>query len=75
MLCRGRQAGYKEQELHELIGRLRKEYVTKIVEINNPEIEISSTGVKERIREGKSIKYLVPERVEDYIYRNGLYRE
>jgi nicotinate-nucleotide adenylyltransferase len=71
----GVRPGYKEQELKELIGRLREKYGTKIVEINNPEIEISSTGVKERIREGKSIKYLVPERVEDYIYRNGLYRE
>lgn len=71
----GARPGYKEQELKVLFGRLKEKFGTKIVEINNPEVEISSTDIKERIREGKSIKYLVPESVEDYIYRNGLYRE
>lgn len=69
----GTRPGYKEEERKALTTRLREQYGTKIVEIHNPEIEISSTDIKNRIREGKSIKYLVPERVEDYIYRNGLY--
>jgi nicotinate-nucleotide adenylyltransferase len=38
-------------------------------------VEISSTDIKNRVREGKSIKYLVPEGVEDFIRRNKLYQD
>lgn len=69
----GTRPGYKEQELKTLIGRLRAQYGTKIIEINNPEVEISSTDIKNRVREGKSIKYLLPESVEEYIHKNRLY--
>jgi nicotinate-nucleotide adenylyltransferase len=71
----GTRPGYKEQELKALAGRLAAEYGTRIVGINNSEVEISSTDIKKRIREGKSIRYLLPESVENYIYANGLYRE
>ncbi|HWQ79701.1 MAG TPA: nicotinate-nucleotide adenylyltransferase [Anaerovoracaceae bacterium] len=71
----GMRPGYKEQELKALITRMKAQYGTRIVEINNSEVEISSTDIKNRIREGKSIKYLLPESVEEYIHKNGLYRE
>ncbi len=41
------------------------------VDIN--QIEISSSLVRKRIKEAKSIKYLVPEKVERYIRENNLY--
>lgn len=37
-------------------------------------IEISAREIRERIRQGKSIRYLVPQEVEKYIYTHRLYQ-
>ena len=37
-------------------------------------IDVSSTEIRHRIKENKSIKYLVLKEVEDYIYEKNLYR-
>lgn len=71
----GTRPGYKEQELKLLLERVMIKYGTNVLEINNSEVQISSTDIKNRIRSGKSIKYLLPEGVEDYIYNNKLYSE
>lgn len=39
-----------------------------------PRLEISSTGIRRRVLEGRSIKYLTPEPVEAYVRQQGLYR-
>ncbi len=41
---------------------------------DNPLIDISSTAVRERIRWGRSVRFLLPDAVIDYIARKGLYR-
>ncbi|MBU4140367.1 MAG: nicotinate-nicotinamide nucleotide adenylyltransferase, partial [Candidatus Omnitrophica bacterium] len=37
-------------------------------------LDISSTGIRKRIRAKKPIRYLVPEEVRKYILKKGLYR-
>ena len=41
--------------------------------INAPQIEISSTMIRELIRENKAIQYLLPERVRKEIEKNKYY--
>ena len=45
-----------------------------ITTLNAPLLEISSTLVRKNIKEGKSIRYLVPDKVLEEITRNGYYR-
>jgi len=44
----------------------------KIQVIDAPLLDISSTVIRDRLIKGKSLTGLVPEEVEDYIYKNSL---
>ncbi len=65
--------GFKKEAYDNQIKDLSQTYNANISSFEIPLIEISSTFIRERIRTGKSIKYLVNEEVEEYIYNNGLY--
>lgn len=45
----------------------------KVLLADMPLVDISSTMLRERAAEGKSIRYMVPEAVFDYVQRSGLY--
>lgn len=51
------------------------EILEGMIKINTRKIEISSTEIRNRIREGKEIRHLVKEGVAEYIYKNGLYKK
>jgi len=48
-------------------------YVDDIIVVDTPLMHLSSTDIRRRLREGKSIRYLVPPAVERYIVRHQLY--
>jgi nicotinate-nucleotide adenylyltransferase len=46
----------------------------KVSVMSIPALAISSTGIRERVREGRPIRYLVPDGVVTYIDKAALYR-
>jgi nicotinate-nucleotide adenylyltransferase len=42
--------------------------------VPGPGLDVSATDIRRRVKEGLSIRYLVPESVADYIAKRGLYR-
>lgn len=45
-----------------------------VVYVDGPGLPVSATDVRRRVRDGKSIRFLVPDAVADYIAKRGLYR-
>lgn len=60
--------------LKEKADELMEKFHSEIHILTCPMIDISSTDIRNRIKEGKSIKYLVKEQTENYIKKYQLYR-
>lgn len=67
--------GYKMDEVREKIRRYTTVFGTAVRVVENDMLDISSTMIKEAIRNGSSIESLVTPEVEQYINEHGLYRE
>ena len=63
-----------KEEINREIDFLRDNFGTKINLIKTPLYEISSTDLRDRIHEGKSLRYLIPKKVLDYIEESGFYK-
>ncbi|AJQ27116.1 nicotinate-nucleotide adenylyltransferase [Pelosinus fermentans] len=61
--------------LEDIIKPFGEKGFKRIHSLPTPELEISSTDVREKVRQGRSIKYFVPESVEIYICKENLYKE
>lgn len=58
----------------ESLNKLPKEYRDIIYTLKIPQLDISSTDIRERVRRGLGAKFLVPPPVEDYIEKMMLYK-
>ena len=63
----------ESEELTARIQELSRVFGAHIYPMETPNIDISSNMIRERVRTGRSIRYYVPEAVEEYIYKKGLY--
>ena len=66
--------GYCLSKLEETIGEACPEALCNIHILEIPAVAISSTFIRNRVTQGKPIKYLTPEAVTQYILKHGLYR-
>ena len=73
---------YKIDELVTMVnfvGIQRTGYTTEtpypVIWVDVPEIDISSTKIRQKIQQGCSVRYLVPDKLIDYIHKEGLYQD
>lgn len=59
---------------HPVLATLPAVMWQNMKQVQIPALDISSTDIRQRIAAKKTIKYLLPGQVEDYIYLNNLYR-
>jgi len=60
------------KQLEEQLPSIAKQ---RLLTVKVPQVEISSTDIRRRVREGHPIKYQVPETVEAYIKEHRLYTQ
>ncbi len=65
--------GFNFTKMEEGIKNIEEKHNKKIYTIFAPALKISSTDIRNRIKANCSVKYLLSESVEHYIYKNNLY--
>jgi len=56
------------------MNEIKPEFHENVLWVNTPLIEISSTQIRQQVRNHQSIRFLVPSTVENYIHKNALYQ-
>ncbi|MGY0372431.1 nicotinate-nucleotide adenylyltransferase [Clostridium sp. JNZ J1-5] len=67
-------SGYNRSEIMEQKKQLEKKYNAEIVYLDIPILDISSTNIRNKIREEKNISYLIPKKVERLLEKMNLYK-
>lgn len=65
--------GYNREKLNSDVSHINGKYRAKLHVLEIPALAISSTDIRNRVKILKTIKYLLPEEVEKYIMKAGLY--
>jgi nicotinate-nucleotide adenylyltransferase len=64
----------EDRKIENQIEYLSRKYCARIARLDTPNIDVSSRMIRTLVTEKKTIKYYVPKDVEQYIYKNNLYR-
>lgn len=65
--------GYTNSEIKKQKEKMEKIYGEQIVFLDLPLMDISSSNIREKLRNGQNISYLVPGKVNKYIEKAKLY--
>ncbi|MBS6500824.1 MAG: nicotinate-nucleotide adenylyltransferase [Clostridium sp.] len=65
--------GYDKESLKLQKNEIEKKYNTSINFLDIMDLEISSTMIRDRIKEGKRIDFFIPKEVLDFIRKNNIY--
>lgn len=63
----------KRADMEERIAELKEKYGADIMLLDVRHVDISSSMIREKVAAGRSIRYMVPEKVREYILKNHLY--
>lgn len=66
--------GYDLDTLRERLGPLWPRCEGRISILQIPALAISSSDIRQRVRQGRPIRYLLPDAVAHYIEKSGLYK-
>lgn len=65
----------KRADMEEKIAELKEKYDADITLLNIRHVDISSSMIREKLSEGRSIRYMLPEKVREYIIKNHFYEK
>ena len=63
-----------EESLKKKMAYLEEKYQGEFILLHTPNLEISSQTLRDWIREGKTVRYYLVDKVCDYIRDEGVYR-
>lgn len=65
--------GYMRKEIEHQANYLRLHMGASIFFVEGPALDISSTEIRQRLKQRKTVKYLLPSQVDEYIHKHSLY--
>lgn len=66
--------GYKKEEIYNQKINIENKYNKEIILLDIPILEISSTLIREKIRNGENVSYLIPEKLDNLLKNIDLYK-
>lgn len=65
----------KRADMEEKIAELKEKYDADIILLHVNHMDISSSMIREKIAQGRSVRYMLPEKVREYIMKNHFYEK